>query len=448
MDNGEEIALFTVSSNTIIISRDGFPIEQVEIDKKVVEKDGELYTTEDGIEKAFNIIFEYAEDTKTINIYTLDYLVTAYLQQYKLDEKNGPETISDKKAILEGLLIYQTDDSNKKYGVMNVSTGKNVLEAKYDLISYFPYSSQFLVESNGKYGMTDASGKIKLKVAYDEIRICDNELGLYLVKENNLYGIPVSFVNNTGEEITPVANNLIVDSYNGKEYETILGSDGKMYDLKEEIEYPEEFENKDIESIGNNLETEEKEVEVKYKNGDIVKFNYQTGEIIKTSKTENKQNLLEYIGDKLTEIGEEKTKVESISTKYEESKELENKLEDLPIEEAIQKNSTETNENRNDVSEKNENEESNNSEKEKKYISIYNEEKGEYQIYNEAELLDAEKEEVESENEKIEANNLKEYYAKGLESKDEKQGIVWIVISIIGVGIVLLILRKNLKKKR
>lgn len=118
VDSGEEIALFTVSSNTIIISRDGFPIEQVEIDKKVVEKDGELYTTEDGIEKAFNIIFEYAEDTKTINIYTLDYLVTAYLQQYKLDEKNGPETISDKKAILEGLLIYQTDDSNKKYGVM------------------------------------------------------------------------------------------------------------------------------------------------------------------------------------------------------------------------------------------------------------------------------------------------------------------------------------------
>ena len=268
------------------------------------------------------------------------------------------------------------------------------------------------------------------------------------VKENKLYGIPVSFVNNTGEEITPVANNLIVDSYNGKEYETVLGTDGKMYDLKEEIEYPEEFENKDIESIGNNLETEEKEIEVKYKNGDIVKFNYQTGEIIKTSKTENKQNLLEYIGDKLTEIGEEKTKVESISTKYEESKELENKLEDLPIEEAIQKNSTETNENRNDVSEKNENEESNNSEKEKKYISIYNEEKGEYQIYNEAELLDTEKEEVESENEKIEANNLKEYYAKGQESKNEKQGIVWIVISIIGVGIVLLILRKNLKKKR
>lgn len=214
VDNGEEIALFTVSSNTIIISRDGFPIEQVEIDKKVVEKDGELYTTEDGIEKAFNIIFEYAEDTKTINIYTLDYLVTAYLQQYKLDEKNGPETISDKKAILEGLLIYQTDDSNKKYGVMNVSTGKNVLEAKYDLISYFPYSSQFLVESNGKYGMTDASGKIKLKVAYDEIKICDNELGLYLVKENNLYGI----VKTTGDVLLSSSFQQIgVDSNSFKE---------------------------------------------------------------------------------------------------------------------------------------------------------------------------------------------------------------------------------------
>ena len=397
----------------------------------------------------------------------------------KNPSKENEPYIKEEQYLEEEQLKQQTTYTNNlKWGTANFDY--NILtENKYPILKYnneilpnqegidIPKDEEHIIdsESNEKNNniveeQTEtientfeyADKEIETYSTYSIIQTSDGnsvrrDIKLY-AKENKLYGIPISFVNNTGEEITPVANNLIVDSYNGKEYETILGSDGKMYDLKEEIEYPEEFENKDIESIGNNLETDEKEVEVKYKNGDIVKFNYQTGEIIKTSKTENKQNLLEYIGDKLTEIGEEKTKVESISTKYEESKELENKLEDLPIEEAIQKNSTETNENRNDVSEKNENEESNNSEKEKKYISIYNEEKGEYQIYNEVELLDTEKEEVESENEKIEANNLKEYYAKGLESKDEKQGIVWIVISIIGVGIVLLILRKNLKKKR
>ena len=395
----------------------------------------------------------------------------------KNPNKENEPYIKEEQYLEEEQLKQQTTYTNNlKWGTANFDY--NILtENKYPILKYnneilpnqegidIPKDEEHIIDSESNENNNNiveeqtetientfeyADKEIETYSTYSIIQTRDGnsvrrDVKLY-VKENKLYGIPVSFVNNTGEEITPVANNLIVDSYNGKEYETILGSDGKMYDLKEEIEYPEEFENKDIESIGNNLETEEKEVEVKYKNGDIVKFNYQTGEIIKTSKTENKQNLLEYIGDKLTEIGEEKTNVESISTKYEESKELENKLEELPIEKAIQKNSIENNESRNDVSE--ENKESNDSEKEKKYISVYNEEKGEYQIYNEAELLDTEKEEVESENEKIEANNLKEYYAKGQESKDEKQGIVWIVISIIGVGIVLLILRKNLKKKR
>ena len=51
------------------------------------------------------------------------------------------------------------------------------------------------------------------------------------------------------------------------------------------------------------------------------------------------------------------------------------------------------------------------------------------------------------ENEKIEANNLNEYYASEGETKNMKLGIVWIVVSIIGVGIILFVLKKNLKKK-
>ncbi len=84
--------------------------------------------------------------------------------------------------------------------------------------------------------------------------------------------------------------------------------------------------------------------------------------------------------------------------------------------------------------------------KEKKYITIYNEATGEYEIYDEEELLDTSKEEVVSENEKIEANNLREYYASESETKNTKLGIVWIVLSIIGVGIVLFALKKNLRK--
>ena len=273
------------------------------------------------------------------------------------------------------------------------------------------------------------------------------------VKDNNLYAIPVVLASmSEGENITPVADNLILDSYNGKEYETVLGSDGKLYDLKEPIEYPENFVNENIESIGNNLNSDTHEVEVTYKNGDKVKFNYQTGKIISSSKSDasDEIGLFDYIKDKISEIGTSNSGVsQELTNKYEESKELQSKLEKTSVEEAIEKqsdngsNTTNFAEGITAIG----NNEANNSYKENKYISMYNQETGEYEIYNEEELLDTSKEEVVSENEKIEANNLNEYYASEGETKNMKLGIVWIVVSIIGVGIILFILKRNLKKR-
>ena len=287
------------------------------------------------------------------------------------------------------------------------------------------------------------------------------------VKDNNLYAIPTVLSTDEEAEIVPVANNLILDSYNGKEYETVLGSDGKLYDLKEPITYPENFMNKNIESIGNNLKSDIKEVEVTYKNGDKIKFNYQTGEVISSSKAEDKEKtgLFAYLKEKIAEIGETSVNgvSQEITNKYEESKELQTKLEETSVEEAIEKQNGEASKQVENIGNKSVNTEdvttteanttqeinnnaTNNSYKENKYISMYNEETGQYEIYSEEELLDTTKEEVVSENEKIEANNLSEYYASEGETKNTKMGIVWIVISIIGVGIILFVLRKNLRK--
>ena len=278
------------------------------------------------------------------------------------------------------------------------------------------------------------------------------------VKDNTLYAIPSLVSANEDSEVIPVANNLILDSYNGKEYETVLGSDGKLYDLKEPITYPESFVNSEIESIGNNLNSDVKEVEVTYKNGDKIKFNYQTGEVISSSKAKDtdETGLVDYLKEKIAEIGDTSANKVSqeITTKYEESKELQTKLEETSVEEAIEKQN-DNNTSIANLSESNtsegvtttENNVTNNSLTENKYINMYNEETGQYEIYNEEELLDTTKEEVVSENEKIEANNLSEYYASEGETKNTKMGIVWIVISIIGVGIILFVLRKNLKKK-
>ena len=299
-------------------------------------------------------------------------------------------------------------------------------------------------------------------ISEDGNKAIRNNVRLY-VKNGRLYALPVE-LNLNNSIIKLVESNFIIDSYNGKEYETVLGSDGKIYDLKESLKYPENFINKDITSIGNNLSksyidnvenisneesigeisgNNKHEIEVTYKNGDRVRFNYQTGEI--KSSIEGKSNntsLFNYVKEKISELGNLNSgELQEITNKYEESKVLQSKLEKMPVEEALKEPSNNTNKIENITN--GENDKANNSLKETRYISIYNAEKDDYQIYQEEELLDTSKQEVISENDKIEANNLKEYYASEGKSKNKNMGILWITLSIVGVVIILFAIKKR-----
>jgi len=314
-------------------------------------------------------------------------------------------------------------------------------------------------------------------IAEDGSKVVRKDVRLY-VKDGKLYALPVS-LEFGGNVLKLVANNFVIDSYNGKEYETVLGEDGRLYDLKEPIKYPENFVNEGIASVGNNLdsndfvqnssenmmkeeffeevnENNKHEIEVIYKDGDKIKFNYQTGEVISlTEEKQNKIGLFDYVKDKLSEIGNSNSgEFQEIQREYEESKVLQSKLEKVPVEVALQEQKLkEHNNNINKVENENkknsnnseigENNETNNSLKETKYISIYNAEKEDYQIYKEEELLDTSKKEAVSENEKIEANKLNEYYASEGKTTNTKVGIVWIALSIIGVVIILFAIKKR-----
>lgn len=179
-----ETAMFIKDSDTLTKITKDSEYEYVKLDKPVFEKDGELYTTKDGIEKAFNVLFSTDADFKNIEIYTIDYLVDYYAGQYSIETYST--NFADKKAIIEGMLIIE---ENGQYGVINITNKKYVLEAKYEEISYLPATTDFLVKSNGKYGILTKEAKIKVKTIYDEIKVIDNQKGLYLVKQNNAYGI-------------------------------------------------------------------------------------------------------------------------------------------------------------------------------------------------------------------------------------------------------------------
>ena len=442
------------------------------------------------------------DNTKLVNTYAYKYSMIN--DKYVIDDTGELNTF---KYLSSADLKLESTYRNKLGwgGNFNYTSLKN---NKYPFISNIANQTGVDLPDDSVYGTNTNTGarsldkpenqfeysgtKIQTYSNYSVISSSDNkqlsrDTKLY-VKDNKLYAVPIVLGSTAdGEDITPVADNLILDSYNGKEYETVLGSDGRLYDIKDKIEYPKDFVNKDIESIGNNLASDSHEVEVTYENGDKLKFNYQTGEVIslstaKNSTDEKKLGLVDYIKEKLAGIGDvtsdETMSVEQVDS-YEASKELQAKLEETPIEEVLEKQNSGNSEqsdnsknnfadtednattevNTNDITTTEvdtsqviegvattENNATNNSLKEKKYITIYNEATGEYEIYNEEELLDTSKEEVVSENQKIEANNLGEYYASESKTKNTKLGIVWIVLSIIGVGIVLFALKKNLRK--
>ena len=183
--NEFETAMFTLNSDTIVKSRSDTDYEYVKIDEKVFEKNGQLYTTIDGVKKAFNVEISYTPEKNKIDIYTMDYLVQYYTT--KLEIEDYSEEFSDKKAIFDDMLIINAEDG--KQGVISATTGNSLLESKYEKIAYLPITKDFLVENNGRYGILESNGNVRAKIVYEEIKTIDTINGLYLIKQNGLYGI-------------------------------------------------------------------------------------------------------------------------------------------------------------------------------------------------------------------------------------------------------------------
>lgn len=203
--NGVETAMFTLNSDTLIKTSETSEYEYITLKEPVFEQNGELYTTINGIEKAFNVIFYIENDFKNINIFTMDYLNQYYMKKFGIEESKSIE-FADKKAIFEDMLIIE---ENKKFGVINVQNKNAILEPKYEEISYLPSTTDFIVKSNGKYGIMTKEAESKVRTVYDEIKIIDTQKGLFLVKQNNAYGI----INSKGTVvISPEYKQIGIDS--------------------------------------------------------------------------------------------------------------------------------------------------------------------------------------------------------------------------------------------
>jgi hypothetical protein len=95
-------------------------------------------------------------------------------------------------------------------------------------------------------------------------------LRLY-IKNSNLSAI--------SSTLPVIADSIILDSYNGNEYKTVLYSDGMITDMTDcMIVLPKGFDNKDIRYMTNNLNSTSHILLVRYDDGAVAGFNYITGE--------------------------------------------------------------------------------------------------------------------------------------------------------------------------
>ncbi len=157
------------------------------MDKPVKAINGELYVTTEGMQKIFNTTFDYNQETNTISIYTMPYLISLnsnMILNYGYTAIS--EQFENRKAIIQGMLVVTND---KYVGVINANDGTEILECKYDDITYQETTGDFIVSSNNKYGIIGTNKETKVDISYDNILLMDYDAGLYLVTKNGKYGV-------------------------------------------------------------------------------------------------------------------------------------------------------------------------------------------------------------------------------------------------------------------
>lgn len=185
----QETASFFLNSNKIskVVPRSNDDYEDYLITDPIINKNGKLYSTSEGIEIGFNSTFSYNKEKNTVEIYTLPYLVKLYesrLKQYGYEGTSA--SFKNQKAILYNLFVVRKE--NNSYGVIN-SVGEEIIGSRYKSMEFNESAIEFFVKNNSnKAGIITGTGDTKINLLYDEINMIDKS-GLYLVKDGNKYGV-------------------------------------------------------------------------------------------------------------------------------------------------------------------------------------------------------------------------------------------------------------------
>ena len=206
VNNSKEIVTFSSGSNEIVkYPSDNGQSQTFQIDEEVVLRGEKLYISENGLEKAFNLLLDYYSENNTLNISTLPYLTATYEEVFpeaSLERSEFSDTVkfNNEKALLNNLVVIHDEETNL-YGVaLRDSTDKlnTIITTRYAQVEYMEGTSDFIITTqDNKVGIIGSDSITKIKPDYDSINVIDKNTGLYLVSSNDKQGV----INSNGKII-------------------------------------------------------------------------------------------------------------------------------------------------------------------------------------------------------------------------------------------------------
>lgn len=485
ISNGAKIKTISISpeevrNNISLYNNKFYSLQQNKLYENVEEKQG-----------SFVNIYKDKVLADNGNIYNLENLEKV-VANVKTQENTIKETISgteeNELQIQNNLILENEEQAENKLIIENIeSTNKQSLQlAELTPLEQFEY--------NGT--------KIEVFNKISIVTKADNQVA----KSQRIYVVQ-GRLSTIDSSIEIIPNGIVIDYYNEKEYQTIIGKDGKLYDLKNSLKYPNNFDNSNIDSICYNMGAEEKILLVHYKSGRVVAFNYMSGQELFDNSVKEEIGLFDFIKQKLDVKENLISNVQNLENEYKEAKKLEETLKQTPISVAqqnIEKNIQNINQTENIYNQigneyKNQNEnqstneynnsiegqynsqidsnkinnntnetnietdtnnlniqEQNNfnenttkeeaSENSNQYVTSYDANSNKFVVYNVEDILDTQTEEIISENAKIQGDlNLAKFYNNTAKEKqtNETQGWIYVTASIVFATIALAILYKR-----
>ena len=193
VESSNEIASFELDSNIIYKTQAGkTDYEYFDIKEPVKQINNKLYTTTEGISRAYNIAFSYIKESNQVTIYTLSYLVNGYSKQ--ITNSAISTNFNNQKALLYNRIIVSDSNANSsntnvRYGISTLN-GSEIVGTKYKNIEFIESTQEFIVTTmDNKMGIVTSNGNTKVQPQYDDLKQVDKDLNLYLATNNNKQGI-------------------------------------------------------------------------------------------------------------------------------------------------------------------------------------------------------------------------------------------------------------------